>query len=1013
MSDTRAWEVDTCRGHFNNVSSALFHPRHELIVSNGEDKTIRVWDMGKRTAVGTFRRENDRFWVLTAHPALNLFAAGHDNGLIVFKLDRERPAHAVHQNQLFYVRDKQVRQLDYSTGADHAVLSVKRLGSQYVQPRSLSFNPAERSVIVTSVNGEGGLYDLAPLPKEGAAPSELAESTSVGKRGNASSAIFVARNRLATLDKTAQTIEVRDLNNSVTKTMACPTVVSDIFFGGTASLLLATATGVSLFDIQQQKVIAEVNSPLVKYVVWSADGSRVALLSKHSITLADQTLSKTSIIHETIRLKSAAWDEAGVLVYSTLNHIKYALPNGDSGIIKTLDQPVYLTRVKGKTVSCLDRSAKPRNIAIDPTEYRFKLALTQGDHEEVMRIIKNSNLVGQAIIGYLQKKGYPEIALHFVQDRSTRFDLAIECGNLDVALETAEAISAKEVWERLGTAALKQGNHKIVERCYQKTRDFQRLSFLYLITGNKEKLAKMAGIAEKRGDPMSRFHNALYLGDASSRGKVLSEVGLDALAYITAKNNGNEDEAARIASRAASNGSLSEEELIQNVGTSASGASPLKPPPVVTKGYQYNWPLVGTTESYFDKALVADVEDGGTIFKDNAVNGGHDADGWLDGDDFVDAEEAEDEISGYGAATSGTIAVEGGDEEAWDLEDGEMPVDEADVSVVARLADHAALEDSLDPGSSEAEHWLRNSPIAADHAAAGSFDTAMTLLSRQAGIVDFNPLKPFFLSAYQGSRAYLPGAGAGSLPPVEIFLRRNIDEEEISHSLPAHARSVKDITQGELQEAYRAVNTNKLEDAEGIFRSILWKLVMTVGKDAVEGQEILDLIILCREYLLGVGIELARRQHALSHPEDLARQLELAALFTHAQMQPPHQQLALRTAMNESKKHGNLKTAAHFAQRLLNLQPPPSAKVEQIARAVLTAADRNPRDAVPVPGYDAHERDYVICAGSLVLIPAGGQGAIEDPLTGAKYLPEFRGTRCKISQISEVGKVGSGLRTWA
>lgn len=152
MSDTKAWEVDTCRGHFNNVSCALFHPRHELIISDAEDKTIRVWDMGKRTAVQTFRREHDRFWVLTAHPTLNLFAAGHDNGLIVFKLERERPAYALHANTLYYVRQKQVRALDFATGNDTAVLSVKRLGSQYVQPRTLSYNPAERSVLVTSVS---------------------------------------------------------------------------------------------------------------------------------------------------------------------------------------------------------------------------------------------------------------------------------------------------------------------------------------------------------------------------------------------------------------------------------------------------------------------------------------------------------------------------------------------------------------------------------------------------------------------------------------------------------------------------------------------------------------------------------------------------------------------------------------------------------------------------------------------------------------------------------------------
>ena len=37
----QAWEVDTCRGHYNNVSCAIFHPKQELILSNSEDKSIR------------------------------------------------------------------------------------------------------------------------------------------------------------------------------------------------------------------------------------------------------------------------------------------------------------------------------------------------------------------------------------------------------------------------------------------------------------------------------------------------------------------------------------------------------------------------------------------------------------------------------------------------------------------------------------------------------------------------------------------------------------------------------------------------------------------------------------------------------------------------------------------------------------------------------------------------------------------------------------------------------------
>ncbi len=53
-----------------------------------------------------------------------------------------------------------------------------------------------------------------------------------------------------------------------------------------------------------------------------------------------------------------------MLVYTTLNHIKYCLPNGDSGIIRTLDVPVYITRVAGNMLYCLDREGKVRQIQV-------------------------------------------------------------------------------------------------------------------------------------------------------------------------------------------------------------------------------------------------------------------------------------------------------------------------------------------------------------------------------------------------------------------------------------------------------------------------------------------------------------------------------------------------------------------------------------------------------------------------------------------------------------------------
>ena len=67
---------------------------------------------------------------------------------------------------------------------------------------------------------------------------------------------------------------------------------------------------------------------------------------------------------------------------------------------------------------------------------------------------------------------------------------------------------------------------QIVEKAYQQTKNFDRLSFLYLATGSTDKLVKMQHIANARGDPMSRFHNALYAGDVEGRIAVLRDVGM-------------------------------------------------------------------------------------------------------------------------------------------------------------------------------------------------------------------------------------------------------------------------------------------------------------------------------------------------------------------------------------------------------------------------------------------------------------------------------------------------------
>lgn len=241
---------------------------------------------------------------------------------------------------------------------------------------------------------------------------------------------------------------------------------------------------------------------------------------------------------------------------------------------------------------CLDRECKPRVLSIDPTEFKFKLALINRKYEDVLHMVRNARLVGQSIIAYLQKKGYPEVALHFVKDDKTRFGLALECGNIEVALESARQLDDKQCWDLLAQTALMQGNHQVVEMCYQRTKNFDKLSFLYFITGNLDKLRKMMKIAEIRKDSSAQYQSALLLGDVAERVKILKNSGQESLAYLTAATHGFNEIAEELGE------SIKAADM--PIPTIAPNAKFLKPPVPVQQA-ESNWPLltVSRVSRYF------------------------------------------------------------------------------------------------------------------------------------------------------------------------------------------------------------------------------------------------------------------------------------------------------------------------------------------------------------------------------------------------------------------------------
>lgn len=199
FAETKAWEVETLTGHMNNVSCARFHAKKDLIVTNSEDKTIRIYRLSNNQFVTQYRRENDRFWVVATHPFQNLIAAGHDSGLMIFKLERERPQFVAIKDSLFYVKDKYLRKYTWGQNSDNPTALIRRTNNSLVM--QFAYNPQENCILLTCGQGDAAGWELYKIPKSSSADIEVCTQTSKGK---GIAAVLTGVNKFAVLQHDKQ-----------------------------------------------------------------------------------------------------------------------------------------------------------------------------------------------------------------------------------------------------------------------------------------------------------------------------------------------------------------------------------------------------------------------------------------------------------------------------------------------------------------------------------------------------------------------------------------------------------------------------------------------------------------------------------------------------------------------------------------------------------------------------------------------------------------------------------------
>lgn len=317
---------------------------------------------------------------------------------------------------------------------------------------------------------------------------------------------------------------------------------------------------------------------------------------------------------------------------------------------------------------------------------------------------------------------------------------------------------------------------------------------------------------------------------------------------------------------------------------------PLQPPKPVVQTHLANWPVKAASHSFFEKALLGEAVD-------------DDAAPISNGFDYADGVEEDEAV---------THDAQLGDEEeedaaGWDMGD--------DINVEAE-SDFVNVDSAeAGAGSTEADIWARNSPLAADHVAGGSFETAMQLLNRQVGAVNFAPLKPRFLEIYQASKTYLPATPG--LGPLVNYVRRTVDETDPRKVLPIIPRDLESLATIDLQEGFSAMRSNKLDDGLKTFKRILHCLLVNTVSSQQQVLEAKKIISTAAEYATAMALELERRALPTDGEANLKRSLELSAYFTIPKLEVPHRQLALMAAMKLAFNNKNFSSSLSFANRML------------------------------------------------------------------------------------------------
>lgn len=529
--------VQTLEGHTHNVAAVCFHPELPIIVTGSEDGTVRIWHANTYRLENTLNYGMERVWTLGAIKGSNNLAIGYDEGAVVVKIGRDEPVASMDASgKIIWARHNEIQTVNVKAlGADYQTtdgerlpLAVKDLGSCDLYPQSLKHNPNGRFVSVCG-DGEFIVYTaLAWRNKSFGSAREFVWSAD--------------SNEYATRDASSKVAISRNFQEKATVKVD---FAVEALHGG-ALLGCRTNDFVCFYDWSDGRLVRRIDAP-VRDIIWSENGELVAIIAETSFyILRYMREAVEAAIASGVAPDSDGYEDAFDLVHEEGDAVRTGLWVGDCFIYNNaawrlnycvgkevttlyhLDRPMYLLGYLAaqNRVYLIDREFGIVCYTVLLSTIEFKTLVMRGDFDQALAILPTIPPEQHTQIArFLEGRGYVKEALDIATDPDYKFDLAIQLGDLDTALDIAETLDTESRWKQLGELALSQGQLPTAEACLHKANDLAGLLLLYSAQGNRAGLAKLASNAGTAGKHNVGFLSLFLLGDVDACMALLLETG--------------------------------------------------------------------------------------------------------------------------------------------------------------------------------------------------------------------------------------------------------------------------------------------------------------------------------------------------------------------------------------------------------------------------------------------------------------------------------------------------------